>query len=88
MGRFTAKTVTWRERCKIRRYWKGILGGFLAVLAAFGWVIAIMFVLMLKGVVSVVGLARGVPLWVLLTLIFAVGFYLAFRASYERKISR
>jgi len=69
----------------MNRYTKGILGGILAVLAAFGWVFAILFVLMLKGVISGVVFERGFPAWILLVLIVAGGFYLGFRAAYDSK---
>jgi hypothetical protein len=66
-------------------YVKAVLGGFLAILAAFGWAVAIAFMLILKGVVSVVGIYKGAALWVLLVMIFSVGFYLSFRAAYSKK---
>jgi len=69
----------------MNRYMKGVFGGFLAILAALGWVFAILFLLMLKGVVSGIVFMRGFPAWILLVLIIAGGFYLGFRAAYESK---
>jgi hypothetical protein len=68
-------------------YTKGIFGGFLAVLAAFGWVAAILFLLMFTGVLSGAVFVRGFPAWILLGLIIAGGFYLGFRAAYDSKSS-
>ena len=71
----------------MNRYMKGIFGGFLAILAAFGWVFAILFLLMFKGVLSGIAFERGFPAWVLLVLIVAGLFYLGFRAAYGSKSS-
>ena len=72
----------------MNRYTKGIFGGFLAVLAAFGWVVAILFLLTLQGVISGDVFLRGFPAWILLVLIIAGGFYLGFRAAYDSRSSK
>jgi hypothetical protein len=66
----------------MRRYARAILGGFLAILAAFGWTIAIAFLVSLKHGDIIAGVKIGLALWILLFLIFAAGFYLSFRAAY------
>jgi len=71
----------------MNRYTKGIFGGFLAILAASGWVFAILFLLMFKGFLSGVTFERGFPAWILLVLIVAGVFYLGFRAAYDPKSS-
>jgi hypothetical protein len=81
-----AQTVNYQRRSTDKsamyRFVKGVLGGVLAILAAFGWTIAIVFMLVSKGVLSGVGLIKGAPLWSIVTLIFTVGFFLGFRAAY------
>lgn len=71
----------------MKRYIKAILGGFLAVLAAFGWIVAIAFFAMLKGD-TIVGIEINKG-WVLVPafLVFAVGFFIAFRFAYSRNSS-
>jgi len=71
----------------MKRYARAVLGGFLAILAAFGWTVAVSFLISLKYGDSVVGVRNGLALWILLFLIFAAGFYLSFRAAYGSKIS-
>jgi hypothetical protein len=70
----------------MKRYVKAILGGFLAILAAFGWVSAIIAILLWRG--ADFGVVLYAPKWlaplVLLTLIFSVGFFVAFRAAYSK----
>jgi hypothetical protein len=71
----------------MKRYVKAILGGLLAVLAAFGWAVASLFLLVWKGVISGVYMSstHGQLIWIIVvTLIFAVGFYFAFRVAYSR----
>lgn len=71
----------------MKRYVKAILGGFLAVLAAFGWAVAILFLLVGSGVVNGVFMSsthNQLILTIVVTLIFATGFWLAFRAAYSR----
>ncbi len=76
------------ERC-MNRYVKAVLGGFLAILAAFGWVVAIIFALILIAEPPLWGIhiPKGHRLIVAMVpafVIFSVGFYLAFRAAYSR----
>jgi hypothetical protein len=70
----------------MKRYVRAVLGGFLAILAAFGWTVAIGFLVLGKNGDSVVGVKNGLALWILLFLIFTAGFYLSFRAAYSSKI--
>jgi len=69
----------------MKRYARAVLGGFLAILAAFGWTVAVSFLISLKYGDSAVGVRNGLALWILLFLIFAAGFYLSFRAAYGSK---
>ena len=74
----------------MKRYIRGALGGLLAVLAAFGWSLTVLFaVSMLREDVMVgVHITRGwrsFSFLIPVSLIFSVGFYLAFRAAYSRK---
>ena len=71
----------------MKRYTRAVLGGFLAILAAFGWTVAISFLVSLKYGDIIAGVKLGLTLWILLFLIFATGFYLSFRAAYGSKIS-
>jgi len=71
----------------MKRYVRAVLGGFLAILAAFGWTVAIGFLVSWKYGDSIVGVKNGLALWIFLFLIFAAGFYLSFRAAYGSKIS-
>ncbi len=60
----------------MNRYVKGILGGLLAILAAFGWTVAIAYLLWWKPEllgIRIVGIRAGIPLWLTLFLIFSVG---------------
>ena len=69
----------------MKRYVKGVLGGLLAILAAFGWCIALIVIISWMSKDSIVGIHvanyRGV--WIVPFLIFAIGFYLAFRSAYS-----
>ena len=69
----------------MKRYLRGVFGGILAIVAAFGWAVTISFVAAVKdtgiGLMDIIGSPR---LLILLTLTFSVGFYLAFRAAYLR----
>jgi hypothetical protein len=76
------------EGDSVRGYLKGVFGGILAVLAAFGWTVTLAFVVALKFQkqdqaygISVYAI-NGPALWIVLFLIFAVGFYLGFRKVY------
>jgi len=69
----------------MKRYVKAVLGGFLAILAALGWMFALGAILASRGIdfaVAVTTPKRVVP--VILILIFSAGFFLAFRAAYSR----
>jgi len=73
----------------MQRYVKSVLGGFLAILAAFGWIVAIIVALTFVSGAGIWGLevpkGRGLIVALLpVFLIFSVGFYLAFRAAYFR----
>ena len=73
----------------MKRYVKAGLGGFLAVLAAFGWMFAVQsIVLWHYGMIGGVwGFEVPKYFWfwsILLLLIFSAGFGLAFRAAYSR----
>jgi hypothetical protein len=69
----------------VKRYVKGVLGGLLAILAAFGWAGAAFMLLAVKGnKIWGIEIPVGPLPWVLVTLIFAAGFFLAFRAAYSR----
>lgn len=67
----------------MKRYVRAIFGGLLAILAAFGWAVAVSFFITMKYGLFISGLRVGAPLWVLLFLIFAVGFYFSFRSAYR-----
>ena len=71
----------------MNRYVKAVLGGFLAILAAVGWVSAIGVILAWRGVDFAVALFT--PKWlaplVIVVLIFSAGFFLSFRAAYGSK---
>lgn len=71
----------------MKRYTKAVLGGFLAILAAFGWMVAIVFLVSLKSPNIMVGVRLERDLWLFLFLTFSAGFYLSFRAAYGSKIS-
>ncbi len=71
----------------MKRYVKAVLGGVLAVVAAFGWMVT------LFAAISVLRPRGGViwgfdpthphpVLYVIVLLIFTAGFFLAFRAAY------
>ncbi len=70
----------------MRRYVKGIFGGFLALMAAFGWTAAIAFLIVIKSGGGIWGfeISKSPELLIPVILIFAVGFYLAFRAAYYK----
>ena len=72
----------------MKSYVRGMLGGFLALLAAFGWTVTVAFAIAMKYSgndkaygLEVVGI-NGPVLWVILLLIFTVGFYFGFRRVY------
>jgi len=69
----------------MKRYTKAVFGGFLAILAAFGWIVAITFFAMLKGD-TIVGIQINKARWLLVPvfLVFAAGFFVAFRAAYSK----
>jgi hypothetical protein len=71
----------------MKRYVKGVLGGLLAILAAFGWTVTLAFAIAWKyqreGQAWGIGAINGPPLWIALFLIFAVGFYFGFRSVYS-----
>jgi hypothetical protein len=71
----------------MKRYVRAVLGGFLAILAAFGWTVAISFFAALKYGNIIAGVRIGLALWILLFLTFSAGFYLSFRAAYRAKSS-
>jgi hypothetical protein len=74
----------------MNRYVKGVFGGILAILAAFGWTVAIAYLLWWKpGFLGtrVTSISLGPVFWIVLCLIFSVGFYVAFPAIYGRKNS-
>jgi hypothetical protein len=72
----------------MKRYLRGALGGILALLAAFGWTITFVFAIAWKyggndKAHGFHGVAiNGPVLWTILLLIFAAGFYFAFRKVY------
>ena len=57
------------------RYMKAILGGFLAILAAFGWLSAILTLLAMKGTDFVVGIhtPKWISLGIIVLMIFPAG---------------
>jgi hypothetical protein len=74
----------------MKRYMKAVLGGFLAILAAFGWMAAVALALAWKDAIFGIEIPRGRGILVILIpvfLIFAAGFYFAFRAAYSARIS-
>jgi hypothetical protein len=69
----------------MNRYIRAILGGILAILAAFGWTVALAFVLAPHRVTMPPLSNQGnAILTAIVLLIFSGGFYLAFRAAYRR----
>ena len=68
----------------MKLYIKAVLGGFLAVLAAFGWTVALAFLIVMKSGGGIWGfeISKWPQLLIPVVLIFAAGFYLAFRAAY------
>jgi len=73
----------------MKSYARGVFGGILALLAAFGWTITIAFAIAMKygGNGKAYGLdvirMNGPVLWLILLVIFTVGFYLGFRKAYS-----
>jgi hypothetical protein len=67
----------------MKRYVKGVLGGILAILAAFGWTITLAFAVGWKDQMWGIYVSKGPEVWILPFLIFATGFYLAFRRVYS-----
>jgi len=70
----------------MNRYVKAILGGFLALLAAFGWTVTLAFLVLMKSGGGIVGVEinKRPEILIPVVLIFAAGFYLAFRAAYSK----
>ena len=73
----------------MKSYVRGVLGGILALLAAFGWTVTVAFGIAMKysgGNDKAYGLQlfriNGPALWLILLLIFTVGFYFGFRKVY------
>jgi H+/Cl- antiporter ClcA len=70
----------------MNNYIKAMLGGILAVLAAFGWAVTLAFVIawknQQKGEAWGLDPAHAPLLLIILFLVFAVGFYLGFRKIY------
>jgi hypothetical protein len=72
----------------MKSYVRGVLGGILALLAAFGWTVTIAFAIAMKYGSSDKAYGLDVvrinapALWVMLLLIFTVGFYSGFRKIY------
>jgi hypothetical protein len=72
----------------MKSYVRGVLGGILALLAAFGWTVTIAFAIAMKygsnDIAYGLDVVRinGPVLWVILLLIFTVGFYVGFRKIY------
>jgi hypothetical protein len=76
----------------MNRYVRAALGGFLAILAAFGWTFAIESLVLwhygMIGGVWGIEVPRYFWYWsLLILLIFSVGFILAFRAAYSKNSS-
>jgi len=66
-------------------YIKGILGGLLAILAAFGWCIALVVVISWwqRGDWAFgIYVGNNRMVWIIPFLLFSIGFYLAFRKAY------
>jgi hypothetical protein len=72
----------------MKRYAKAVLGGCLAVGAAFGWMVTIVVALgFASDRIWGVSLPKSLEIIVIpipVFLIFSVGFYVAFRAAYSR----
>ena len=72
----------------MKSYVRGVVGGILALVAAFGWTVTVAFAIAMKysGNGKAYGFdvvrANGPVLWFVLLLIFTVGFYLGFRRVY------
>ncbi len=73
----------------MKHYIMGILGGVLAILAAFGWTVTLALMIAIKfGTpntgydIPSIAKANGPLLWVISFLIFAAGFFLGFRKVY------
>jgi hypothetical protein len=72
----------------MKRYLRGVVGGILALLAAFGWTITLAFAIAWKyrengkayGLHALV--LNGPKLWIILFVVFTAGFYFAFRKVY------
>jgi hypothetical protein len=72
----------------MKTYLRGVVGGILALLAAFGWTVTVAFTIAMKYSSSdkaygfdVVRI-NGPALWVILLMVFTVGFYFGFRKVY------
>ena len=72
----------------MKTYVRGVCGGILALLAAFGWTVTVAFAIAMKYADNdkAYGLQlvriNGPVLWAILLLIFTVGFYFGFRKIY------
>ena len=70
----------------MKRYVKAVLGGLLAILAAFGWTVTLAIAISVArprlGEIWGFDPAHAPAVYVIVLLIFAAGFYLAFRAAY------
>jgi hypothetical protein len=72
----------------MKSYVRGVVGGILALLAAFGWTVTVAFAIAIKftGSDKAYGIdvlsANGPVLWFVLLGTFTVGFYLGFRKVY------
>ena len=73
----------------MKRYLTAIAGGLLALLAAFGWTVAIAFFVTWKfdDIIFGIHVRNGMLALVIPLIIFTVGFFFAFRAAYVRKNS-
>jgi len=71
----------------MKRYFKGLIGGILAILAAFGWTVAAFFVIVTttSGIFTTTRSSHTIIVIVMLPVfaIFAIGFCLAFRSTYK-----
>jgi hypothetical protein len=67
---------------------RGVFGGILALLAAFGWTVTVAFAIAMKytGNDKAYGFdvvrINGPALWIVLLVIFTIGFYFGFRKVY------
>jgi hypothetical protein len=70
----------------MKRYVKAVLGGVLALLAAFGWTVTLFVAISLAhprlGEIWGFDPAHAPAVYIIVLSIFSVGFYLAFHAAY------